>query len=269
MVPVAAPFASFSPFASGAQRRAARVLLGPHVAVAADLDGELLRERVDDRHADAVQPAGDLVAATLAELAAGVQDGEHDFDSGLALLLHHRHRDPAPVVDDRHGVVGVDRHLDLRGEAREGLVDGVVDHLVDEVVQPERAGRADVHAGALANGFEALEDGDVLGVVGGRCAAYRRVADALICGAPLGAFSACRQWPSDGMRTPRIPGRETTATGRIECTWKDSTRGGWIRLVRAPKCLQNGGKWTGLPAARAEARADPRMPATGPGKTTR
>ena len=41
---------------------------------------ELLRQRVDDRDADAVEAAGDLVAATVAELAAGVQDGEHDLD---------------------------------------------------------------------------------------------------------------------------------------------------------------------------------------------
>jgi hypothetical protein len=33
-------------------------------------------------------------------------------------------------------------------------------------VQPHDAGRADVHARALANGFQSLEDRDVLGVVG-------------------------------------------------------------------------------------------------------
>jgi hypothetical protein len=51
-----------------------------------DLDVEPRRERVDDRDADTVQAAGHLVAAT-AELAAGVQDGEHDLDRRLALAL--------------------------------------------------------------------------------------------------------------------------------------------------------------------------------------
>ena len=51
--------------------------------------------------------------------------------------------------------------------AGERLVDRVVDHLVDEVVQAANAGRADVHAGPLAHRLEALEDGDVLGVVPG------------------------------------------------------------------------------------------------------
>ena len=41
--------------------------------------------------------------------------------------------------------------------AGQGLVDGVVDDLVDEVVQAARAGRADVHAGPLADRLQALE----------------------------------------------------------------------------------------------------------------
>ena len=90
-------------------RGAARVLLGEDVAVAADLHGQPLGEGVDDGHADAVQAAGDLVAAAVAELAAGVQDGEHDLDGRAALLLHDRDGDAAPVVDDGDGVVGVDR----------------------------------------------------------------------------------------------------------------------------------------------------------------
>ena len=92
-----------------ALRRAARVVLREDVAVAADLDVQLLGQRVDDRHADAVQAAGDLVAAAVAELAAGVQDREHDLDGGQALLLHDRHGDAAAVVGDGDRVVRVDR----------------------------------------------------------------------------------------------------------------------------------------------------------------
>ena len=75
------------------------------MAVAADLDVQLLRQRVDDRHADAVQAAGDLVAAAVAELAAGVQHGQHDLDGRQALFLHDRHGDAAAVVHLGHGVV--------------------------------------------------------------------------------------------------------------------------------------------------------------------
>ena len=147
---------------------AALVLLRPREAVAADVDEQVLGEGVDDRHADAVQAAGDLVAAAVAELPAGVEHGQHDLDGGSLLLLHHRDRDPAAVVDDGYGVVRMDRDREFVAVAGERLVDRVVDDLVDEVVQPSRAGRPDVHAGALAHRFEALEDGDVLCVVTGR-----------------------------------------------------------------------------------------------------
>ena len=56
--------------------------------------------------------------------------------------------------------------------AGRGLVDGVVDELPHEVEQAVVAGAADVHAGALADGVEALEDLDGVGVVarlGGLC----------------------------------------------------------------------------------------------------
>ena len=52
------------------------------------------------------------------------------------------------------------------GVACQGLVDGVVDDLVHQVVQAAFAGGSDVHARALADGFQALEDGDVRCAVG-------------------------------------------------------------------------------------------------------
>ena len=55
---------------------------------------------------------------------------------------------------------------------RQRLVDGVVHHLVDQVVQAVDGGVADVHAGALAHRFKAFEDCNrrcaVLRLAGGR-----------------------------------------------------------------------------------------------------
>src|SRR5436309_315105 len=47
------------------------------------------------------------------------------------------------------------------------VVPGVVHHFVDQVMQPARTGRADVHPGAFPHGLETLENRDVLGVVAG------------------------------------------------------------------------------------------------------
>jgi hypothetical protein len=138
-------------------------------AIAVDLDDEALGQRVHDAHTDAVEPAGDLVAVA-AELATGVQHGEHDLDGALALVRPRGvrvDRDAAPVVLDAAGAVGEQVHIDAVGVARHRLVDGVVDHLPDEVVQPGEAGRADVHPRPFADGIEALEDLDVLGAVVG------------------------------------------------------------------------------------------------------
>ena len=48
--------------------------------------------------------------------------------------------------------------VDLIAEARQRLVNRVVDNLVDEMVQSRRAGRPDVHRRALPDRFQAFED---------------------------------------------------------------------------------------------------------------
>ena len=167
------------------RRAALRVRLHPLRAVAVHLELELHRERVDDRHADAVQAAGDLVAVA-AELPARVQRGEDDLGGGLAPGVR-VDRDAAPVVGDATAAVGEDRDVDARGLAGHRLVDRVVDDLVHEVVQARRTRRADVHARALTDGLQPLEDGDVLR----RVAALAR-AGALGRGRPLGRRLRCR-----------------------------------------------------------------------------
>src|SRR5699024_1141491 len=126
------------------------VALAPDGSVTEDLDEQPGRQGVDDRDADTVQAAGGGKAAA-AQLPAGVEHGEDDLDGGLALRLDDVHRDPAAVVDDADAAVLEDGDVDGRRVTGEGLVDGVVDDLVHQVVQAPLAGGADVHARALAN----------------------------------------------------------------------------------------------------------------------
>ena len=137
---------------------AALVLLRPDVAVTSGFDAHPRGQGVDHADADAVEAAGDLVAAA-AELAAGVEHGMDDFQRVLAggVLAD---RDAAAVVDDGDDTVGLDRDLDGRRLARHRFVDRVVDDLPDEVVQAADIGRADVHARALAHSLQAFEDLD-------------------------------------------------------------------------------------------------------------
>ena len=80
---------------------------------------------------------------------------------------------PRPLSMHAQAAVGEDRHLDVVAVAGERLVDGVVDDLVDEVVQTARTGRPDVHAGPLAHRFETFENLDGIGAVTVRCGARR------------------------------------------------------------------------------------------------
>ncbi len=88
---------------------------------------------------------------------------------------------------------------DLARVTGQGLVDGVVDHLVDEVVQTPLTGGADVHAGALANRVQTLENRDRAGVVGhGRRASFKGSEHRLMR-APMWVQSTL----SGGHRSPR------------------------------------------------------------------
>ena len=110
-----------------------------------------------------MKAARDLVAVVI-EFAARVQHGQHDFSGRLAarVLVD---GNTASVVDDRDRAVDVNRDVDFRTEAREGLVDRVVDDFVHQMVQARRPGRVDVHRRALADGFKAFEDLDLVGAV--------------------------------------------------------------------------------------------------------
>ena len=186
-----------------------------------------LGERVDDRDADAVQAAGDLVAAAVAELAAGVQHGQHDLDAPgcppSPCIATGMPRPLSTTVTELSGWIVTD---DLVAEAGERLVDRVVHDLVDEVVQARHAGRADVHARALADRLEALEDGDVLRVVVGGRLRHRRVVDAALAGASVvRAIAACAwgQLSLDDVRTPRNPGSVDRGRGGEMCVQNNST----------------------------------------------
>ena len=74
-------------------------------------------------------------------------------------------RDTAAVVEARDRVVLVNPDLDAIAIACQRLVDGVVDDLVDQVVQTARAGGTDIHARTLADGLKSLENLNVRTVV--------------------------------------------------------------------------------------------------------
>ena len=89
--------------------------LKPHVmdfAIALNFDLKTLAERVDAGYADAVQTTGNGIAF-LIKLTAGMEHGEHNFNSRLLLRLVHVHRNAAPIVNDGDGVSNVDNDFNI------------------------------------------------------------------------------------------------------------------------------------------------------------
>ena len=136
--------------------------------IAPDAQLEMCRQRIDDGDADAVQAAGDLVGI-LVELSAGVQLGHDDLGRGDALFLVDAGGNAAPVVAHRAGAVRVERHGHKPGVTGQSLVDGVVDDLVDHMVQARTViGVADIHTRALAHRVEAAQNLDRIRAIGVR-----------------------------------------------------------------------------------------------------
>ena len=119
---------------------------------------ELLRERVDDRHADAVQAAGEFVVLVV-EFAAGVQAREDQLDAAHLLLAdgcppacRGRRRPPTSELSLCSVTL-----ISLAWPASASST-RVVDDFVREVIRPRGVG---VHARAAAHGLETGQDFDV------------------------------------------------------------------------------------------------------------
>ena len=137
------------------------------------MDGQPLRQCINDRRTDAVQTASHFVAGILAaELTAGVQHGIYDCDGRDAQLGLDVHGDAAAVIGNFDDITRFDRYFDMGAVPSQGFVDGVIDDLVDQVMQAGRAGRTDIHAGALAHSLQALQDLDLRTSVGMVCGRF-------------------------------------------------------------------------------------------------
>ncbi len=90
---------------------------------------------------------------------------QHHFECAFVFFLMHVDGDASAVVDHGYGVVFVYGYLDMGAETGQGLVDGVVDNFVNQVVQSFDADVADIHGRAFAHGFQTLQHLDVAGAV--------------------------------------------------------------------------------------------------------
>ena len=112
-----------------------------------------------------MQPATDLVGPVV-KLAAGADLGHHQLQRRNAFSLVHADGDAHTVILDRDAVVFVQRDLDAITTACERLVDGVVDHFVNEMMECAAVRAADVHAGPQTDVLDRIQLLDVVFGVG-------------------------------------------------------------------------------------------------------
>ena len=62
-------------------------------------------------------------------------------------------RDTTTIILNSHGLIGMDSHRNRIGIASHHLIDTIINHLLNEVVQSTLVGRANVHTGAYTNGL--------------------------------------------------------------------------------------------------------------------
>ena len=124
-----------------------------------------IRKRVHNRHAHAVQTTRHLVGIAV-EFTARVQLGHDDLGRRDAFFFVQTHRNAPAVVAHRNTAVGVDFNTYVGRMSGQRLIDPVVHHLVDHVVQTGAIiGIPDVHAGPLAHSLQAFENFDRIGAV--------------------------------------------------------------------------------------------------------
>lgn len=144
-------------FFDGIKRLSAFVFLLVDFPATEYLSGHVCGECVYARYTHAVQTAGYFIR-TFVELAACVQHGHNDFQSGFLFLLVPVYRNTATVVLYGDGVVFIDGDFDVVAIAGHGFVDGVVHHFVHQMVQTVLADVSDIHGGTFPHGFQSFQN---------------------------------------------------------------------------------------------------------------
>src|SRR5574344_465462 len=109
-----------------------------------NLSDQAVRKGVHAGNADSVQTSGHLVAV-LVELTTGVTDCHHDLKGGTVLLWMHSGRDSTSVIRHPYRVVRNDGDTDFGAVTGRRLVNTVVNHLIDKMMESPLPDVADVH----------------------------------------------------------------------------------------------------------------------------
>ena len=141
------------------------VALRPLAALTSNKNVEALGQSIDDTASDAVESAGYRISAA-AKLSSRVESSQNYLNGGNLLDRVNIDRDSSPVVRHPHPAISEHHHINVIAVPGECFVDRVVDDLIDQVVEPSRPRRTDIHTGSFANSLQSFEDLNIACAVG-------------------------------------------------------------------------------------------------------
>jgi hypothetical protein len=78
---------------------------------------------------------------------------QDDLGRRLALFRHNFRGNTSAVIDDSNRVIYMYNNVDFCAEPSQGLVNGIVDDLINEMMKTVNSSRPDIHRGSLPNRF--------------------------------------------------------------------------------------------------------------------
>jgi hypothetical protein len=104
-----------------------------------------------------MEPPGDVIGIFV-EFAAGIEPGHDQLQGADTLAGVDIHRNTPAVILHPDHIVALKDHQNIITVALHGLVDGVIDHFINQMVKTVDAGGPDIHTGALPHMLKALKD---------------------------------------------------------------------------------------------------------------
>ena len=111
-----------------------------------------------------MQTAGNLIRAFI-KLTSGMKHRQNNLECRLVQLLMLVDWDTTTVVDNRNRVVLANDHLYMSGIPGKSLVNGVVNNLINQMMQSFWSRIANIHGRTFAHSFQALKHLDIAGTI--------------------------------------------------------------------------------------------------------
>ena len=142
----------------------ALITLAVNLSLLVDRDLQPFRERIYNGSAHSVKSAGHLIAPA-AKFSACMKDGKYDFHRRNPGLVIDADRNTTAVVNNRDGIVFINRHIYRVTESCKCFVDGVIHNLINQMMKTTKRCASDVHTWSFADSFKPLQNLDLIGSI--------------------------------------------------------------------------------------------------------